>query len=110
MCSSETQPLDDVADAINENALAIRCHRTGKDGRSVANRRSATPVPSAACEYSVGLGVWRVDDQMMRRPSGVQTGAKSSVGSFVSLVSAAVDRPDPDVVAFVADVERDLAA
>ena len=44
---------------------------------------SGDPVPSAACTYNAGV-LARVDDQMMRRPSGVQIGTMSSIGLLVS--------------------------
>src|SRR5688500_2632516 len=43
-------------------------------------RRSASPVPSAACQYKFGLPPPRVDVQITRLLSDVQMGLKSCAG------------------------------
>src|SRR5262249_49765957 len=53
-------------------------------------RRSAEPVPSAACQYRLGLPPPRVEAQMIRLPSADQTGAISTPGS--TLIGVSVSR------------------
>src|SRR5207249_9379174 len=50
-------------------------------------RRTGAPVPSAACEYRLGVPPRAADVQMMRCPSGVHTGLISRAGSRFSGVN-----------------------
>src|SRR5262245_28347729 len=47
----------------------------------------AVPVPSAACVNSFGVPPSRVEDQMMRFPSGIQIGVELSDGPRLTAVN-----------------------
>ncbi len=73
--------------------------------------RSASPVPSAACQYRFGFPPPRVEVQMMRLPSGVQIGTHILRGVTVQRRQRLpVDVPDRNVDGLVPDVERDARA